>query len=129
MRDRATHTQTSGIILFAHGARDPQWAEPFRRLKEMVAARRPDARVEIAFLELMQPDLDHAVAGLAADGVSAITLVPLFMAQGGHLKRDVPLMLEAIRRRHPGTAITLAPAIGDAEPVLSAIADWICGVA
>lgn len=129
MRESTAQKPRSAILLFAHGARDPQWAEPFRRLKEMVSARRPDARVEIAFLELTQPDLDHAVAGLAAGGVSAITLVPLFMAQGGHLKRDVPLVLDAIRRRHPGTAITLAPAIGDAEPVLSAIADWICGVA
>jgi len=28
----------NGLVLFAHGARDPQWAVPFQRLAELVAA-------------------------------------------------------------------------------------------
>ena len=27
-----------GIVLFAHGARDPRWAEPFERLRSQVKA-------------------------------------------------------------------------------------------
>ena len=56
----------AGLILFAHGARDGRWAEPFERLRDRVADAAPHARVVLAFLELMVPDLDAAATGRAA---------------------------------------------------------------
>jgi sirohydrochlorin cobaltochelatase len=114
----------SAIILFAHGARDPQWAAPFRRMVARLRAARPDLPVQLAFLELMQPALADAVAGMAADGIKRITLVPLFLAQGGHLKEDLPRLLDDIRRSHPGVTIDVSQAIGDSEVLTAAIADW-----
>ena len=52
-----------GLILFAHGARDPLWAEPFESLVDRVRTLTPATPVRLAFLELMQPDLDGAAAG------------------------------------------------------------------
>lgn len=117
-------TMRSSIILFAHGARDPEWAAPFRRIAARVRAARPDLPVQLAFLELMQPALAEAVAGMAADGITRITVVPLFLAQGGHLKGDLPRLLDEIRRSHRGITIDVTPAIGDSEVLTSAIADW-----
>lgn len=114
----------SAIILFAHGARDPEWAAPFRRMVARLRAARPDLPVQLAFLELMQPALADAVAGMAADGIKRITLVPLFLAQGGHLKEDLPRLLDDIRRSHPGVTIDVSQAIGDSEVLTAAIADW-----
>ena len=114
----------SSIILFAHGARDPEWAAPFRRIAARLREGRPKMRVQLAFLELMQPALADAVAGMAAAGVTRITLVPLFLAQGGHLKEDLPRLLDDIRRGHPGVTIDVTQAIGDSEVLTSAIADW-----
>jgi sirohydrochlorin cobaltochelatase len=115
------------IILFAHGARDPAWAQPFEKIKGVLEAKRPGTTVELAFLELMQPGLPDAVAKLAGTGHRLITVAPLFMAQGGHLKNDLPKILDALRADHPQTTITLLPAIGDVHPVLEAIADWLVG--
>jgi sirohydrochlorin cobaltochelatase len=81
--------------------------------------------VELAFLELMQPALADAIANLVADGHRDITIAPLFMAQGGHLREDLPKLLDSIRARHAGVAFTLLPAVGDVETILSAIADWL----
>jgi sirohydrochlorin cobaltochelatase len=114
----------SSIILFAHGARDPEWAAPFRRIAARLRQARPNLPVQLAFLELMQPALADAVAGMAAEGVTRITLVPLFLAQGGHLKEDLPRLLEDIRHSHPGITIDVTQAIGDSEVLSSAIADW-----
>jgi sirohydrochlorin cobaltochelatase len=119
-------TQTSAIVLFAHGARDEQWAEPFRKMQSMVRDNKPGVPVELAFLELMQPSLDEAVAGLAARGITNISVIPLFMGQGGHLKEDLPLKLAEIRRRHPTVSIRISPPVGEAHAILVAIADWIC---
>jgi sirohydrochlorin cobaltochelatase len=115
------------IILFAHGARDPAWAQPFEKIKGVLEAKRPGTTVELAFLELMQPGLPDAVAKLAGAGHRLITVAPLFMAQGGHLKNDLPKILDALRADYPQTTITLLPAIGDVDPILEAIADWLVG--
>ena len=117
-------TTRSAIILFAHGARDPEWAAPFRRIAARLREARSNLPVQIAFLELMQPTLADAVAGMAAEGITRITLVPLFLAQGGHLKEDLPRLLEDIRHSHPGITIDVTEAIGDSEVLTAAIADW-----
>jgi sirohydrochlorin cobaltochelatase len=84
----------------------------------------PGLRVELAFLEMMQPALAEAVARIAAEGFGRITLVPLFLAQGGHLKQDLPRLLDDIRSRHPDLHIDVTQAIGDSDALTDAIADW-----
>jgi sirohydrochlorin cobaltochelatase len=113
------------IILFAHGSRDPQWAQPFKELKRALAARRPDATVALAYLEFMEPTLDLSIAGLARAGCRDITVAPLFMAQGAHLRTDLARILDSIRADHPGARITLLPAIGEVPAVIDAISDWL----
>lgn len=119
----------SALILFAHGARDPGWAEPIRKLQIKVSAQRPDLVVETAFLEFSEPLLPAAIERLAARECRQIAIVPVFLAQGGHLKNDVPRLLDEMRARFPGIAIDLWPALGDAEPVLDAISTWIVNTA
>ncbi len=116
---------SSAVVLFAHGARDPQWAEPFQRIREQVKVLRPGVPVELAFLELMEPGLAECVASLAARGTHRITLVPLFMAQGGHLKKDLPRIVQALQADHPGLSIAVTPAIGESAMLLAAIAAWV----
>lgn len=114
-----------GIVLFAHGARDPEWARPFEAIRDRVRARRPECPIALAFLESMRPTLDEAVDEVAAQGAAAITIFPLFMAQGGHLKHDVPALIGRLRARHPNIPIALESAVGDVAQILDAIAGWI----
>ena len=113
------------LILFAHGSRDPQWAEPFRAIQRRVAAAKPGVAIEVAFLEIMQPSLPDMVDRLAASGRRHITIAPLFMAQGAHVKRDLAAIVETLRGRHAGIELSLLPAVGEAEDVLAAIATWL----
>ncbi len=121
--------ETEAIVLFAHGARDAEWAEPFHKLQRMIAARKPVIPVELAFLEIMQPSLPDAIAKLANRGIEAITVIPVFFARGGHLKQDVPALLADIEKRHATVRIKLTPAIGEVDAILTAIAAWACAVA
>lgn len=114
-----------GIVLFAHGARDPEWARPFEAIRERVRASRPEYPIELAYLETMSPTLEEAIESLAKEGASAITVFPLFMAQGGHLKQDLPRILHAIRANHPHVPIALETSVGEAPELLDAIAAWI----
>ena len=110
------------LILFAHGARDPEWAAPMRRVQDAVRALQPDVRVELAFLEFMTPTLAECAETLLAEGYDKLTVVPMFIAQGGHLKRDVPALIEQLRSTRKSVEISLLPAIGEQESVVQAMA-------
>lgn len=117
-----------GMVLFGHGARDVRWREPFERLAEKVrAARGSDAEagpVLLAFLELMEPDLPTAVGVLVSDGCSVVTVVPVFFGQGGHVRRDLPEVIERCRGVYPTVEIKCATAVGEDESVLDAVAEY-----
>jgi sirohydrochlorin cobaltochelatase len=112
------------LVLFAHGARDPKWAAPFERLQQLVQARVPDAAVSLAFLELMSPSLPDLAGQLVGIGCNEITVVPIFLGQGGHLQRDLPLLVERLRADHAGLKVTVAGAAGEDAAVLDAIAAY-----
>jgi sirohydrochlorin cobaltochelatase len=110
------------LVLFAHGARNPDWANPFRQLVAELGERLPGERIVLAFLELMQPSLAECAAALHADGVRSLRVVPVFLGVGGHLKNDLPKLVEEIRARYADLAITVEPPIGEQPEVISAIA-------
>ncbi|MBU3632910.1 MULTISPECIES: sirohydrochlorin chelatase [unclassified Polynucleobacter] len=112
------------IILFGHGARDPRWREPFDRLATLWSAQHAGTPVELAFLEMMQPSLDEAVAALSAQGATQITVVPVFFGQGGHLRNDFPVLLDSCREKFPQITLSTTPAVGEDLAVLQAIIDF-----
>lgn len=113
-----------GVILFAHGARDARWAEPFRALAAKVAARRPDIAVTLAFLEHLSPDLAGALDAQARAGVREVRVVPLFFGRGGHLREDFPVLLDAARAQVPQVAVQVAPAAGEDGDIQDALASF-----
>ena len=119
---------STGIILFAHGARDPNWARPLERLKRLLSERMPDALIENAFLEHMTPTLEEAACVLISRGASELSVVPVFIAQGGHLREDLPKRVAAIAAQHPDVPVRIAPPIGEIDTILSAITGWIEGM-
>jgi len=56
-----------GIVLFAHGARDPEWSRPFEAICARVRSSRPEYPIALAYLEMMSPTLEEAIAGLIAE--------------------------------------------------------------
>ena len=114
---------TDAVLLFGHGARDARWARPFVRVRDRMRAAMPDRVVELAYLEFMEPDLPTAIDRLAEAGAIRVTLMPMFLGAGGHVLRDLPVLLEAARARHPTLSIEALPALGEHDAVLDAIAD------
>lgn len=112
------------LVLFAHGARDPRWAEPFQRLQRITQAQLPDVSVSLAFLELMTPRLPDLVKEMVLDGCDEITVVPVFFGQGGHVLRDLPVMIEQLKADHPQLKLSSAAAVGESPDVLNAIAGY-----
>jgi len=119
-----TASPPTGLVLFAHGARDARWAEPLHRLRARAEAANPGTPVALAFLDFMIPDLDGATTALVAAGCRAIRIVPVFFGQGGHIRDDLPGLLDDLAARYPHVDIRCAPAIGEDDAVLDALAAY-----
>lgn len=113
---------TEGLLLFAHGARDPAWARPFEIVAERLRAARPGTPLAMAYLEFMSPGIEDAAVQLAEAGCTRVHVLPLFLGTGGHVRRDVPLLLDRLRAQH-GDAIEwlLHAPLGEQEAVIQAI--------
>jgi len=118
------NTNTKAIILFGHGARDARWREPFDRLASLWKVQRPQVPVELAFLELMHPNLEEAITTQVSAGALEVVVVPVFFGQGGHLRNDFPVLLDACREKFPQIALSATPAVGEDDAVLQAIIDF-----
>ncbi|MCG0577202.1 CbiX/SirB N-terminal domain-containing protein, partial [Burkholderia cenocepacia] len=73
------------------------------------------------------PSLGDAVAAQVAAGCTRITVVPVFFGQGGHVRRDLPQLVDACRAAHPGVEIRCATAVGEDDGVLDAVARYCVG--
>ena len=111
-----------GLILFAHGSRDARWAAPFEAVAQSLRAQRPRVQLQLAYLEQMSPSLDEAAAALAAAGCERVDVLPMFLGTGGHLRRDLPPMIEQLRERHPSVQWRLHAAVGEQPQLRDAMA-------
>ena len=104
---------TNGLVLFAHGSRDPLWHKPISSVAQRIGALSPDLLVTCAYLELSSPDIATATRNLLAAGASNITVVPLFLGVGRHAREDLPLLFKTLVNEHPQVNFTLKPAVGE----------------
>lgn len=122
IKNNKLQNASTGLILFAHGSRNPAWRKPFDRLLKDIT-KRGTCHAVLAFGEFMSPGLVEAAQMLAASGVKKAVIVPLFLGGGLHVRGDLP-KLAAAARAASGIQLRVAKAIGDDAGVLAAIADY-----
>ena len=108
--------------MFAHGSRDPLWRLPMEAVAAQVAATDPQVQVLCAYLELTQPDLPSAAQQLVAKGAQQLTVVPLFLGVGKHVREDLPQLMDGLRQTHPGVEIVLQPSVGENPELVALLA-------
>ena len=113
-------TPYSGVILFAHGSRDPLWRLPIDAVAERVRALQPNLPVAVAFLELTAPDLPSTVEVLMKQGVNHLRIVPMFLGVGRHAREDLPDLVQGLTEAYPQMSFELLPAIGE-HPAMTAL--------
>lgn len=117
----------NAILFFCHGSRDAQWRIPFEQILAEFRGMHAGKLSGLAFLEFMEPDFATGVKSLVEQGASAIRVIPLFLAQGAHTRRDLGDLIEKAQLDHANVRFTVAPAIGEVDSIRAAIASWVAG--
>jgi sirohydrochlorin cobaltochelatase len=108
-------------VFFCHGSRNAEWRIPFESLAADYRRRFPDARVRLAFLEMMSPTLPDVLADLVAEGVGEVRVVPVFLAPGAHTTRDLPALVTQARAQWPALQMVVAPTLLESDALRAAV--------
>jgi sirohydrochlorin cobaltochelatase len=136
-----------GILLFAHGSRDPLWRGPMEAVAKRIRADHAQLPVACAYLELCEPSLPDATAQMItqlqdamnsvafrADSMPAtpskplkIRIVPMFLGMGKHAREDLPELAATLRTAHPQVEFEITPTVGEDERVTALLAKLAAG--
>lgn len=116
-----------GIVLLAHGSKDPVWKEPFVALQGRLASSLPETFINKAFLKDCQPDINEAVGQMAAAGATHITVIPLFLAIGAHSRNDFPTISTTLEAQWPDLVFEWTEVIGEWREMQEALGNVIKG--
>lgn len=138
----AASPAVDGIILFAHGSRDPLWRGPIEAVATRIRTDHAHLPVACAYLELCEPTLPDAVAQMlgqlqvAIDSVALyansagvkpskllkIRIIPMFLGMGKHAREDLPELAVALRSAHPQVEFEIATTVGEDARVTALLA-------
>ena len=141
------HNAPDGVILFAHGSRDPLWRKPIEAVAERMRSNHAGIIVDCAYLELCEPSLPDATRAMvtawqnATDSIALradpirgkglkplkIRIIPMFLGMGKHAREDLPLLVTELRAAHPQIEFEVAQTIGEDARVTALLADLAAG--
>lgn len=108
------------LVLLAHGSSDPRWCQTFESLTEKLEVSL-GSQVCLAYMEMAAPTLMDVAASARNEGVEELRILPLFMAGGGHVSKDIPRLVDDIRGRYPEMAVRVLPPVGEHASVVNAM--------
>src|SRR3990170_2860118 len=114
-----------GVMVCGHGSRDDEAIGEFAAVAAGIARRLPQYPVESGFLEFARPMIRDGLDALRRRGVGRILAVPGMLFAAGHVKNDIPSVLNAYRAQPPGLRIDYGRDLAVDLKLLRAAADRI----
>jgi sirohydrochlorin cobaltochelatase len=112
-----------GVMLCGHGSRDEDAVAEFAVLAERLRERLPDHPVEYGYLEFARPIIGEGLDRLRSQAVTRALAVPGMLFAAGHVKNDIPSVLNTYMADHPGFRIDYGKDLGlDARMLRAAAA-------
>ncbi len=105
------------ILLVDHGSRRPEANALLDGVAELLRARAPERLVQVAHMELAEPDIEAGIDTCAAAGAEEIVVHPFFLGPGRHTTDDIPRLVSAAAGRHPKIRVRISEPLG-AHPKL-----------
>lgn len=101
------------LVLYAHGSEDPRWRQPFEDLTVWLQESVGRERLSLAYMEFARPTLREVARQAERDGVEKVVILPLFLAAGAHLSKDLPEQVAAVQMEFTRLQINVLPPAGE----------------
>ena len=113
------------ILLIDHGSRRAEANALLEDVAAQVRKRAPESIVEVAHLEIAEPDISEGIDACVKQGATQIVVHPYFLGPGRHTTEDIPAQVERAGERHPNVRIRISEALGGHAALIDAILDRV----
>ncbi|WP_425355113.1 sirohydrochlorin chelatase [Paenibacillus silagei] len=100
------------VLLVGHGSRVQAGNEELLEFTRLLAARKPELKVETCFIELASPSIAGGIARCIEGGAAEIYVVPIILFAAGHSKLDIPMAIDEAKQRYPGVKFIYGRPLG-----------------
>lgn len=112
-----------GVILIAHGSEKSSADNIVAEISKKTEKLLRGAQVKYGFLK--HNDFDKIVSNFVSNGIHEIIVLPYFLYDGPHVRRDIRNIAEDLSLRHPQMKITIAEHLGIDERLAEIAADRV----
>jgi sirohydrochlorin cobalto/nickelchelatase len=92
-----------GFLLVGHGSKKPYNMQLINNTAKIIAEKEEDYIVKTGFMEFNEPTIPEALETFRDEDIEVLQVVPLFLARGMHIDRDIPEILGIEEGGHKGT--------------------------
>ena len=101
-----------GVMVCGHGSRDEEAVKEFQAVAQGLKERLPQYETDWGFLEFATPVISKGLDALRAKGIRKVLAVPGMLFAAGHVKNDIPSVLNAYQMQNPELSISYARELG-----------------
>jgi len=113
------------ILLVDHGSRRAEANALLDAVAEQVRRRTPESIVEVAHLEISEPDIALGIDACVKKGATRIVVHPFFLGPGRHTSEDIPAQIERAARRDQNVRIRISEPLGGHDALIDVILDRV----
>lgn len=82
-----------GLLLVGHGSSLPYNKQLVEDTARIVSSRDPGYIVKCAFMNMNTPTIREALEEFRKEDIDTVVVVPVFLARGVHINKDIPEVL------------------------------------
>jgi sirohydrochlorin cobaltochelatase len=94
-----------GMLLVGHGSTMPYNKELVESTGKMIAAQTSEFIVKCAYMNMNKPSIEDALSDFKKEPIDALVVVPLFLAKGVHIEKDIPSVIGLPEGKKKGTFV------------------------
>jgi sirohydrochlorin ferrochelatase len=91
------------MLLVGHGSKLPYNKELVETTGRLIAEQHPDFLVKCAFMNMNAPSIEESLAEFRKEKIDVLVVVPLFLAKGVHILKDIPELIGLPEGKTRGT--------------------------
>lgn len=92
-----------GLLLVGHGSKKPYNKQLIEETAQAIAEKDDSFLVKSGFMSINEPTVEEQLDAFKAEDIDALVVVPLFLAKGVHILKDIPEILGLEEGSYSGT--------------------------
>lgn len=102
----------TGIIILGHGSRLHKANKLLSEVARIIKKKNNYNFIEPAYLQFHHPDLSASIKKVIEKGCRKVIIVPFFLFEGNHVKRDIPRTVKKAIKRYRDVKFIFTKSLG-----------------